>query len=70
MSIERAIVRERRRSVRHKMKWPATIEGSDTCGVSFDEEGMIENLSATGAFFYLTRPIRVGTRLELAIRLG
>lgn len=62
-------MRERRLSVRHNFKWQATIEGSDQNGVRFDEEGMIENLSATGAFLYLNRPVEVGDRLDLAIRL-
>ena len=60
---------ERRMSVRHNLKWQATIEGNDSRGVRFDEEGVIENLSATGAFFYISRPIHVGTHLNLEIRL-
>jgi hypothetical protein len=62
-------VRERRTSVRHELKWQATIEGCDSQGIRFDEEGVIENLSATGAFFYIHRAINVGSRLNLAIRL-
>lgn len=62
-------MRERRTSVRHNLQWQATIEGSDSDGSSFGEEGVIENLSATGAFLYLNRPVKVGSRLDLAIRL-
>ena len=62
-------MKERRMSVRHSLKWQATIEGRDTGGVRFDEEGVIENLSTTGAFFYISRPVQVGTHLNLEIRL-
>lgn len=60
---------ERRMSMRHSLKWQATIESRDTGGVRFDEAGVIENLSATGAFFYISRTVRVGTQLNLEIRL-
>jgi hypothetical protein len=63
------IVRERRGSARRSLKWKATINGNDSNGVSFDEEGVIENLSSTGAFFYLKREVAVGAKLDLAILL-
>jgi hypothetical protein len=62
-------VRERRGSERRSLKWKATINGSDSTGTSFGEEGVIENLSTTGAFFYLSRKVEIGAQLNLAIRL-
>jgi hypothetical protein len=51
------------------LKWKATINGNDSDGVRFDEEGVIENLSSTGAFFYLNRRVEIGAKLDLAILL-
>lgn len=62
-------MRERRTSVRRNLKWSATIKGKDSDGQHFGEEGVIENLSSTGAFVYLSREVAVGTKLDLAIRL-
>ena len=62
-------MRERRTSVRRSLKWHATVNGNDSSGASFDEEGLIENLSSTGAFLYLSRDIPIGSRIDLAIRL-
>ena len=62
-------MRERRNSVRHKFTWPATFAGNDADGITFAEEGNIENLSATGTYFYFTRLLSLGARLNLAIRL-
>ncbi len=62
-------MRERRTSVRRSLKWQATINGSDCSGASFDEEGIVENLSSTGAFLYLSRKVDIGTKIDLAIRL-
>ena len=60
---------ERRTSMRRSLKWKATIKGSDSSGASFGEDGLIENLSSTGAFLYLSRTVDVGTKLDLAILL-
>ncbi len=62
-------MRERRTSVRRSLKWQATIKGSDRSGANFGEEGIIENLSSTGAFLYLSRKVDVGTKIDIAIRL-
>jgi c-di-GMP-binding flagellar brake protein YcgR len=62
-------VRERRTSVRRSLKWQATIKGNDSSGASFGEEGVIENLSSTGAFLYLNREVALGSRIDLTIRL-
>jgi hypothetical protein len=66
---EGKIVRERRTSVRRSLKWQATIKGKDSNGISFGEEGFIENLSSTGAFLYLNRDVAIGSRIDLTIRL-
>ena len=62
-------MRERRTSVRRSLKWEATVKGNDSSGTSFGEEGVIENLSSTGAFLYLSRDIAIGSKIDLTIRL-
>lgn len=62
-------MRERRGSVRRNLKWRAQINGNNANGIRFGEEGVIENLSSTGAFFYLNNRVEIGTRLDLSILL-
>ena len=60
---------ERRRARRFTVGWDVTVKGTDDAGQSFDEVGVLENLSSTGAFFYLTRPLRIGAKLEVSIKV-
>ena len=60
---------ERRRARRFTVGWDVTVKGTDDVGQSFDEVGVLENLSSTGAFFYLTRPLRIGAKLEVSIKV-
>ena len=62
-------MRERRNSIRHGLKWETLVIGNDVSGANFDESGVIENLSSTGAFFYLSKRVPVGSQLDLAIKL-
>ena len=60
---------ERRRARRFKVGWEVSVKGTDDFGLSFDETGVLENLSSTGAFFYLTKPLRIGAKLEVSIKV-
>lgn len=62
-------VLERRRARRFRVGWDINVKGTDDAGLSFDEAGVLENLSSTGVFFYLTRPLRIGTKLEVSIKI-
>lgn len=60
---------ERRRARRFTVGWDINVKGTDDFGLSFDEAGVLENLSSTGAFFYLTKPLRIGAKLEVSIKV-
>jgi len=62
-------VQERRYSIRHGLKWETIVHGNDSSGANFDEIGVIENLSSTGAFFYINHRVAIGSQLDLAIKL-
>lgn len=62
-------MQERRNSIRHGLRWKTIVHGNDSKGANFDEIGVIENLSSTGAFFYISRRVPVGSQLDLAIQL-
>ena len=65
----RVDVLERRRARRFRVGWDINVKGTDDAGLTFDEAGVLENLSSTGVFFYLTRPLRIGTKLEVSIKV-
>ena len=60
---------ERRRARRFTVGWDIIVKGTDDAGLIFDEAGVLENLSSTGAFFYLMRPLRIGAKLEVSIKV-
>lgn len=51
------------------MAWPIYIKGATRVYLRFEEIGVLENLSSSGALFFLTTKLEVGTRLELFIKL-
>lgn len=61
--------KEQRRARRFDVEWRAIVTGKDRSGESFQEEGMITNLSSRGAFMHLEREFVVGTKLKVCIRL-
>jgi PilZ domain-containing protein len=61
--------RLQRRSRRLKMAWPVYIKGATRVYLRFEEIGVLENLSSSGALFFLTTKLEIGTRLELFIKL-
>ncbi|MEW6125814.1 MAG: PilZ domain-containing protein [Acidobacteriota bacterium] len=60
---------DRRNSVRHILHWQIDIDGRDSFGRLFHESCVMEDLSSTGAFFYLNHKVEVGTEVSLAIKL-
>ena len=60
---------ERRLSRRFNVGWAVTVRGVDTAGTAYDEPSQLENLSSTGAFVYLTKPVGVGSTLEVLIKV-
>lgn len=60
---------ERRRSRRYQVDWAVNIIGMDSEGGSFEEAGMLQNLSSRGAFGTFPRIPRVGSRLKVSIQL-
>src|SRR6185295_9744207 len=58
-----------RRSRRFKLAWPIHIKGATRVYLRFEEIGVLENLSSSGALFFLTTKLEIGTRLELFIKL-
>ncbi len=65
----RTSVLERRRVRRFKVEWDVTVKGQDITGASLDEVGRLENLSSGGAFLYLTKCVKVGTQLDVWIKV-
>jgi len=60
---------ERRDARRFRVGWDVAVKGTDQSGTGFDEAATLEDLSSIGAFLYLPRPVRLGARLELRIRV-
>lgn len=60
---------ERRTARRFEVTWAAVIKGKDQAGEGFDEEATLQNLSSRGALFLLPRPVKLGTNLQVEIRV-
>ena len=59
---------ERRRKPRVAIESPATVRGVDANGQSFEENSMLDNLSAGGLFFQLPRQVEPGAREPVRVR--
>jgi len=60
---------ERRTARRFEVTWAVVIKGKDQAGERFDETGTLQNLSSRGALFFLPRRVRLGTSLQVEIRV-
>lgn len=60
---------ERRNARRFQLGWDVAVRGTDQSGTSFDETGMLQNLSSFGAMLYLRRAVPVGATVEVRIRV-
>ena len=60
---------ERRQARRFPVGWAAKIKGLDAAGSGFEESSLVKDLSSTGAFVYINRQVRVGSELDVLIRV-
>src|SRR5215475_11244039 len=60
---------ERRRARRFRLDWDVVVRGKDESGLNFFEPGGLRDLSSRGAFLSISKHLRVGTRLEVWIRM-
>jgi hypothetical protein len=60
---------ERRRLPRYQVDWPVKLTGRNDIGVRYFGNGVLKNISAGGAFLYINRPLQIGERLDISIRL-
>lgn len=62
-------VPERRRMPRYQVDWQFRVKGTDPTGLGFLNTGRLRDISARGAFGYIGRPLAVGVKMEVSIRL-
>jgi PilZ domain len=60
---------ERRRLPRYKVHWPVKLTGRNDTGLRYFGEGVLENISARGAFLYADKAAQVGEKLDISIKL-
>lgn len=60
---------ERRAARRFEVGWELAVERADPKGRRFSQAGMLQNLSSSGAFFIFPKRVKVGTTLEVEIRV-
>ena len=58
---------ERREGRRFKVDWVIKVEEKE--GEGFSEEGILQNISSGGALVSLSKPLPVGTKLDVHIKL-
>ena len=63
-------VRERRFSPRVKVSFPARVRGMDASSRTFREDTVLDNLSDGGAYVRLTRKVKEGSDVMVAVRLS
>ncbi len=60
---------ERRGSVRVDLPFPALVRGVDARGERFEVETVLDNLSTSGLYLRLPRPIDQGAKLFICVQL-
>ncbi len=61
---------ERRRKPRYQGAFPAWIRGIDDCGQTFEEQALVENISACGTYISTRRFFLPNQPISVAIQLG
>jgi hypothetical protein len=61
---------ERRGKPRIYCKYPAIVRGLDSRGGRFEENALLSNLSASGVYVLVSRPIVQGSKLSVAFRFS
>lgn len=59
----------RRRLHRYQVDWPFRVKGTDPSGLGILNTGKLRDISPRGAFGYVGRPLAVGMKMEIMIRL-
>ncbi len=57
------------RAHRFWVKWTFKVKGRNSAGLNFEEMGVLENLSSSGALFSLKTPLDIGAKLDISIEL-
>ncbi|HEY6333246.1 MAG TPA: PilZ domain-containing protein [Blastocatellia bacterium] len=60
---------EKRVARRFPVGWPVRVIGLDATGIHFEETSLAKDLSSTGVFVSLSRPIPVGSELQVLIKV-
>lgn len=60
---------ERRKARRFQVGWDVAVKRTERTGRSFNETGILGDLSSVGALLYLQRAVPVGERFELRIKV-
>jgi len=60
---------ERRNAQRFFVSWEVTVKGTDRTGRPFSDVGVLQDLSSRGALLCLPRPVNLGERFELQIKV-
>jgi PilZ domain len=60
---------DRRLTHRYQVDWPFRVKGTDPTGLGILNTGKLRDISARGAFGYIGRPLVVGMKMEVSIRL-
>ena len=60
---------ERRWAKRFQVTWPIKVRGVDIGGLSFEEPGVLCDLSSTGALIRVQRRLEVGSQAEVLIKV-
>jgi len=61
---------ERRSTPRIELPFPATVRGIDRSGERFELATLLDNLSATGLYLRLARPVEPGATLFVVVRFA
>jgi len=64
-----AVLPERRRAQRFRVRWEVTVRGVDGKGRIFDEAGYLQNLSSTGALMILPSCPASDARLSVRVTI-
>jgi hypothetical protein len=60
---------DRRRMHRYQVDWSFRVKGTDPTGLGILNTGKLRDISPRGAFGYIGRPLAVGMKMEVLIRL-
>lgn len=69
-SVSQTQVPERRKTVRIAMPFASVVRGVDASGERFVHHGVLDNLSSFSLYLHLARPMKLGGKLLLVVRLS